>query len=590
MERLNIEDRVKVKKQITDFIQQADPKALFLSEQRMVRSDGETRWFEARGRLRLGTDGRPEIFLGTFLDITRYKRIENQLRTSEQRFRELAELLPQTVYEMDLDGRLTYVNQFAYKMFGYSPEDFEKGLNAMEMLIPDDRERVLTNIARIINGQELPEEAYTGLGQDGTQFPVRVFASPIKRGDTIEGLRGIVVDMSEQAHLLKEKSKLEEQYQQAQKMEAIGRLAGGVAHDLNNLLLPILGYAEILLEDFSAADSRKQSIEQIHRAGLRAKDLVRQLLAFGRKQALEVKIVDLNRVIGGFEKLLRRTIREDIEIRTTLPPGLSAIRVDVGQIEQIIMNLSVNAQDAMPEGGCLSIETGEIEIDESYAERHRGAKPGRFVKLTIKDTGQGMTREVRERIFEPFFTTKEKGKGTGLGLSTVYGIVKQHDGYIWVYSEPGKGAAFELHFPAMTTAALEPEEAPVALRRMPGAETIMVVEDEDNVRKLTASILKRQGYTVLSAASGEQCLNLLSDHKDPLHLLLTDVIMPSMNGRELFEKLVVRFPTLKVLYMSGYADDVIGQFGVLEEGLDFIQKPFSIQKLAAKVRSVLDAP
>lgn len=385
-----------------------------------------------------------------------------------------------------------------------------------------------------------------------------------------------------------EKSQMEAQFHQAQKMESVGRLAGGVAHDLNNLLSPILGYGEMLLTEFSAGDHRKESVKQIVNAGERARDLVRQLLAFSRKQILELKPVDLNNVLTGFEKLLRRTIREDVDIKFIPAASLPHIRGDVSQLEQVIMNLMVNAQDAMPDGGVLSIETDVIQLDAGYSAALHDVAPGRYVMMAVSDTGYGMDDETQARIFEPFFTTKEKGKGTGLGLATVYGIVRQHGGGIRAFSKPGLGTTFKIYLPAMETTGRLAETAPaIPAEDLCGNETILLVEDSLAVRNMAEVLLKRQGYTVLVAENGAKALSGLERHEGPVHLLLTDVIMPGMNGKDLFDLAFAKNPGLKVLYMSGYMDNEISRCGVLDEGVQFIQKPFSAQALVAKVRDSL---
>ena len=388
----------------------------------------------------------------------------------------------------------------------------------------------------------------------------------------------------------KEKTALQLQLQQAQKLESVGRLAGGVAHDLNNLLTPILGYSELLFNDFDENDRRKEHAKQIIHAGELAREIVRQLLAFSRKQTIEMKPVDLNEVLTGLEKLLRRTIRENIAIELALSPSLPLIQGDLRQLEQVIMNLAVNAQDAMPDGGTLTMETMEIELDDHYSSTHQGVKPGTYVMLVISDTGFGMDRKTRERIFEPFFTTKEKNKGTGLGLATVYGIVKQHGGNIWVYSEPGKGTTFKIYLPVSRETDNHEnntsKDEPVATRN--GNETILLVEDDKLVRGLTYDLLRNLGYTVLTAASGEEALTILDRYDKKIHLLLTDVIMPGMNGKELFAKAAPKCQGLQVIYMSGYTKKVISPKEVQEQGIAFIQKPFTFRDLATKIREVLD--
>ncbi len=527
--------------------------------------------------------------VGVYTDITEHKKAEEDLRRSEQRFRELAELLPQTVFELDLDGRLTFLNRYAYKVFGYDREDFRDGLNGVDLIIPIEREKIRATLKSMLqNSVASMYEPYTALRKNRTTFPVVIYISVIRDDKGPAGYRGIIVDIAEQVKLKEEKSRLEEQYYHAQKMEAVGRLAGGVAHDLNNMLSPILGYSELLYIDFNQDDPRRKSADGIRQAGLRARDLVRQLLTFGRKQTIEIKAVDLNRVILNFEKLLQRTIREDIDIKVTLSPSIPAIMADVGQVEQLIMNLAVNAQDAMPGGGYLTIETAETIFDEADMMDHHGIHTGSYVQLTISDNGMGMDEDTRERIFEPFFTTKGKDKGTGLGLSTVYGIVKQHGGHIWVYSEPDQGTIFKIYLPVTKREVVTVDKEVEDLSDLRGNETILVVEDDQMVRDMTQAILINQGYTVLTASSGKEALRILDAHTDPLHLLLTDVILPEMNGRELFEHAAGKCPGLIVLYMSGYADNVLAPHGILEEGLNFIQKPFSVQALALKLRETLD--
>ncbi|MBN2081756.1 response regulator [bacterium] len=385
----------------------------------------------------------------------------------------------------------------------------------------------------------------------------------------------------------RDRVELERQYQQAQKMEAVGRLAAGVAHDLNNLLTPILGYTELILEDLEPDHENYSALQDVEKASLRARDLVQQLLAFGRKQALDAKLLNLNAVVRGVEPLVRRTLREDIQFALHLDPNEPSIRGDESHIEQAILNLVINAQDAMPSGGHLTIDTGVFNLDEQYSLTHSQVKPGRYVMLAISDTGHGMDAQTRERIFEPFFTTKEKSRGTGLGLASVHGVVTQHGGHIWVYSEPGQGATFKLYFPLADTA-VDVTRQPVAAKPETKAEAvIVVVEDNEMVRNLAVSVLTRRGYTVHSAQDGTSCLALLAKLEGRLDLLLTDVVMPDMNGKELYSQVSARYPDVRVIYMSGYTDNVISHHGVLDPGVPFLQKPFSVTTLADKVNEVL---
>ena len=392
--------------------------------------------------------------------------------------------------------------------------------------------------------------------------------------------------ISERKKAKKEKDRIEAQYRQSQKVEAIGRLAGGVAHDLNNLLTPIIGYGELLSSEFSPGDLRRKSIDQIMRAGYGARDLVRQLLAFSRKQKLKYQPLNLNKTIRGFQQLLRHTIREDIELRLLLSRDMATIRGDIGQIEQVILNLFVNAQHAMPNGGKLTIETAMVDLDQAYTEGHPNTQPGRYAMMAVSDTGLGMDRETREHIFEPFFSTKGD-QGTGLGLSTVYGIVKQHGGNIWVHSEPGKGAIFKVYLPVSDDRIIENNVDDEAAVETKGSETILLVEDNDQVRRFASVVLKRQGYKLLIAEHGAKALSLLKAHKGSVDLLLTDVIMPDMNGKELSAKAMAISPHIRVLYMSGYTDDIIAQRVALDENDRFIEKPLSVQGLSAKVRAAL---
>jgi CheY-like chemotaxis protein/two-component sensor histidine kinase len=343
----------------------------------------------------------------------------------------------------------------------------------------------------------------------------------------------------------------------------------------------------MLLDDLDTDDKRRLSVDQILSAGFRARDLVRQLLAFSRKQTLEYKPIHMNKAIKNFEKLLRRTIREDIVIKINTSPDIQMIMADIGQIEQVIMNLAVNAADAMPQGGFLSIETAPVDLDKEYAEIHQDVKPGEYLMLAFSDTGFGMDEETRKQVFEPFFSTKGE-QGTGLGLATVYGIVKQHGGNIWVYSEPGKGTTFKVYLPVSKDPHVEEKSGENGVNVQDGSETILLVEDNEQVRYLAHTILERRGYTVLVAESGPKALEILTHYDDPVHLLLTDVVMPEMNGKELFDKVAEKYPDLQVLYMSGYTNNVIAHRGVLDEGVQFVHKPFSVQVLSARVREMLD--
>ena len=385
------------------------------------------------------------------------------------------------------------------------------------------------------------------------------------------------------------RERMEEQLLQVQKMEALGRLAGGIAHDFNNLLVPIMGYVDLHLLDLPPESDLYADLMQVRQAAERAANLTRQILAFSRQQMLELRVIDLNEVIEEFTKMLRRLIGENIELRKALSSSLHLITADRGQIEQVLLNLAVNARDAMPGGGRLTIETANVTLDEAYVEKYANdLTPGRYVMLAVSDTGKGMDAETQRHIFDPFYTTKKNSKGTGLGLSTVFGIVKQHQGNIWVYSEPDKGTTFKIYLPrskeATQTSASITRETPSS---MGGTETILVVEDEDIVRRLVCETLAAHGYDVIESQTPGKCLQLASG-KDKIHLLLTDVVMPEMNGRKLYQELVVIHPDCKALYMSGYTDNVIHHHNILDEGVYFLQKPFTIHNLLRKVREVLE--
>jgi signal transduction histidine kinase/CheY-like chemotaxis protein len=439
-------------------------------------------------------------------------------------------------------------------------------------------------------GRPIRGYSYEVIRKDGAERFHELVASLMRDGNGKPiGFRGISHDITERKRAEEGKRKLEAQLNQAQKMEAIGILAGGVAHDFNNLLTSIIGYAELALMDLGKNSRVNQSLDEILKAGHRAAGLTRQLLAFSRKELIRPEVLNFNSLIMNFEKMLRRLIREDIDIVSVCSPDLWQVEADPGQMEQVVMNLAVNARDAMPKGGKLTIETANVELNEDYFRDHGVEnQAGPYVMLAVTDTGTGMDKETRARIFEPFFTTKGLGRGTGLGLSTVYGIVKQNKGHIWVYSEPEKGTTFKVYFPrvGVETEVAKREEVPV--RSLEGSETILVVEDDEMLRKMAVKMLKGYGYRLITARNGEDALEIAGSHDGPVHLLLTDVVMPGMTGLDLAEQLKSRFPEIKVLYMSGYTDNVIADHGVLEKDVNFIQKPFSREGLGGKVREVLD--
>jgi two-component system cell cycle sensor histidine kinase/response regulator CckA len=510
------------------------------------------------------------------------KRREEALQESEEQFRALVDGLRDLIFALAPDGTVTSLNLAFEDITGW-PRDVWLGKPFVELLHPDDAPHALALLEQVLRGQQPPTAQLRVRTSQGEDRVGEFHTSVQLRDGEIVGILGIVRDITDRL-------RLEEQLRQAQKMEAVGRLAGGVAHDFNNILTAISSYSELLLADFATEDPRRADVEEIRKATDRAAALTRQLLAFSRRQVLQPKIVDLNTVIAGAGKLLRRLIGEDIALVTRLDPALGPVRADAGQLEQVIMNLAVNARDAMQTGGTLTLETENVVIEASkLAAEERIVAPGRYVLLRVRDTGSGMDADTRRHLFEPFFTTREKGKGTGLGLATVYGIVKQSGGFIWVDSEPGRGAAFRIYLPRVDEAA--PPAARAAAAAEPaaaGTETILLVEDEDAVRAVARESLRRHGYRVLEARDAESALAIAAGFEGHIGLLLTDVVMPGLSGRALADRLAPKRPGTRVLFMSGYTDDAIVQHGVLEPGLSFLQKPFTPDVLAQKVREVLD--
>jgi two-component system, cell cycle sensor histidine kinase and response regulator CckA len=528
--------------------------------------------------------------LGISRDITEHKQAEEALIKSQEKYIDLYENANDMIFTVDLLGNFTTVNRAAYTSLGYRVEEL-LGKNLGDVLTPESSNDAMATLQRAMAEKsdlmETQPWEFEGFKKDGTRMLFEVRARLILEDGNIMGVQGIARDITERKQAEEEKAFLQEQLRQSQKMEAIGRLAGGIAHDFNNLLTIIKGYSTLSFMELKEGDPLKGSLGEILKATERAANLTRQLLAFSRRQAMEMKVLDLNGILKDMDKMLRRVIGEDIALVVHLAEDLGRTKTDPGQIEQVIMNLVVNARDAMPDGGKLTIETANVELDEAYARAHIAVKPGRYLMLSVSDTGVGMTREVKERVFEPFFTTKGTGKGTGLGLSTVYGIVKQSGGNIWIYSEPGRGTTLKIYLPRVD----EPievfkEKFEEDLPR--GSETILVVEDEEEVRKLAARVLQRQGYKVLEAPQGGDALLICEQHQDPIHLMLTDVVMPGMSGHQLAKRLESLQPRMKVLYMSGYTNNAIAQHGVLGEGVNYIQKPFTVDGLARKVREVLE--
>jgi len=506
------------------------------------------------------------------------------LRATEASFATMVQHAPVGIYRSTSDGRFVAVNEALVQLLGYGSADEVLQLDMARDVYadPTERQRLL---ARDINTDRVYDELETTWRRkDGRVLSVQLSVR------TIRSAAGHVEYYETFARDITEQRRLQAQLVQSQKMEAVGRLAGGVAHDFNNLLTVITTSCDLLLEDLAAGDSKREDVEQVRKAADGAAALTRQLLAFSRQQVLTPQVVDLGDVVHGVEKMLRRVIGEDVDLVTVLGSDTGAVKADVGQLEQVLMNLAVNARDAMATGGKLTIETANVEHDPEYAREQDAAPVSRFVMLAVSDTGVGMDEATKARIFEPFFTTKGPGKGTGLGLATVYGIVKQSGGFIWVYSEPGLGTTFKIYLPRVDAAATATAAAPASAGSPRGTETVLLVEDADAVRAVTHQALARQGYTVLDAPNGAEALRIAADHPGPIHLLLTDVVMPGLSGRQLSDQLARLRPDTKVLFTSGYTDDAVVRHGVLESGIAYLQKPFTVDGLARKVREVLGRP
>jgi len=510
-----------------------------------------------------------------------YKRNEEALRRSEARYRSLVQSAVYGIYRSSLEGRFFDVNPALISMLGYDSAEEVLALDPkLDVFVdPSEQMRVMAEFRR---GARLDNVEVRWKRKDGSAITVRLSGRVVNNPEeTAEVVEIIAEDITE-------RRVLENQFRQAQKMEAVGRLAGGVAHDFNNLLMVISGYAEVLLEHTRKNDPLYTKIEAIHQATDRATTLTRQLLAFSRKQLLELKVVDLNLIVEDIKRLLRPLIGENIELQTQLAPDLGRTRADAGQIEQVLMNLVVNSKDAMPNGGKIIIQSANARLNhEDVRREYSYIHPGLYVVLSVTDTGEGMDKETQLRIFEPFFTTKEKGKGTGLGLSTVYGIIKQSGGYVLVQSEPGQGTTFRIYLPRVEDA-LEPVGTlGTSSSQNGGSETVLLVEDEESVRQLVRETLESKGYKVLEADNGEAALRIVSNYSDKIDMLITDVVMPGMSGRELSARLCASRPQTKVLYLSGYTEDAIGHEGVVDPDTAFLQKPFTLQMLSRKVREVL---
>jgi len=551
--------------------------------------DGKSLIMYSRTQLVRDNDGNPQAICGISTDITERKNTEESLKESEERFRAISEYSHNAICIIDENARITWINSKMIEVSMYTSEQILNASSFIDFLAPESIEPVVSNFRKFLAGEEYEHHYFFSfIRADGEK---RVLEKHMKDFTDRHSKKNLVVSMLDVTEIKKaeeEKNKLQKQLMHAQKMESIGRLAGGVAHDLNNLLTPIIGYSEMLLEEMSENSPSRDDVKEISHAGMRARDLVRQLLAFSRKQMLEFKPLNLNELLQRFEKLLRRTIRENIDVKLVLSSALPDVLGDVGQLEQVVMNLVVNAQDSMPDGGSLVLETSVIELDQTYAESHDDISAGTYALLSITDTGHGIQPEILPHIFEPFFTTKDIDKGTGLGLSTCYGIIRQHDGFISVSSIINKGTTFIVYLPLINNSTIHNEISSEEIKNLRGIETILLVEDDSQVLELTYVILKRQGYTVLCAENGKKALELLKNHYENINLIVTDVIMPGMSGKELYNRVKIQYPKVKVLYMSGYTSNIIDQSEIIKEGLNFIQKPFTVHDLAVAIREILD--
>jgi two-component system cell cycle sensor histidine kinase/response regulator CckA len=506
---------------------------------------------------------------------------EEAITERDASFRLLFANHPQPMWVYDL-GTLAFleVNDAAITCYGYSRDEFLQ-MRITDIRLAEDGTKTLKCAKKDQSGLQFSGQCRHRL-KTGQIIDVEITSRVLKFGGRNAALV-IAQDITE-------RKRLEEQLYQSQKMEAVGRLAGGMAHDFNNILMVIIGYSEFLLDRYrDELDPLHKELEQIRRAGERAAALTHQLLAFSRKQVLQPQVLDLNLVVADMVKMLQRLIGEDIDLNIVFEPALGHVEADPNQIEQVILNLVVNARAAMPQGGKLTIETANVELDEMYAHWHPEAKAGSYVMLAVSDTGYGMDAATKAHLFEPFFTTKAQGQGTGLGLATVYGIIKQSGGDIWVYSEPGHGATFKIYLPRIEESGGAPQSNPARAELLQGWETILLVEDDDGVRELLRTLLQSSGYSVLAAANGGEALLICEKYPGPIHLLITDVVMPHMSGHELVERLTLLRPGLRALYISGYTDEAVVHYGMLEPGPFFLQKPFTQADLKHKVRKVLDA-
>jgi two-component system, cell cycle sensor histidine kinase and response regulator CckA len=548
--------------------------------------DGTPHWF-VNNLLGVVENGLLTAIWGTQRDVTAQRRSEEVVRATRDHLQALVQASPHPIVALTMEGEVLSWNRAAEAVFGWMAEE---AVGRRLLCVPPEKQLEFDRFrAEALGGGGFTGYETVRIRRDGSYVDVSISTAPLRgAGGEPVGLVATYVDISERKRAEEALRQSQEQLRQAQKMEAVGRLAGGVAHDFNNLLSAILSYSEMVLADLPASDPSRDDVEQIRLAGGRAAELTQQLLAFSRRQLLQLRTLDLNTVVASVDRMLRRVIGEDIELRTVLDPALGQSRADAGQLEQVLMNLAVNARDAMPAGGTLSITTSNADVGEAGTTVLPGLQPGRYVTIAVADTGIGMTPEIQERIFEPFFTTKSAGQGTGLGLSTVYGIVAQSGGQVLVRSRPEQGSTFTIWLPVHTGEADAPATAALRPAVRGGAETVLLVEDEELVRQLTREILRRSGYRVLEARDGVEALAIVGEHPGPIHLLLTDVVMPRMSGHELVEHARPLRPQMRILYVSGYSEEAIARQGQLTEGIELLAKPFTPGVLTAKIRHLLD--
>jgi len=549
-----------------------------------IRKDGTRVPVEVSSRL-IYRDGRPIGVQGSVRDISERRRAEEVVRASEQRFRDLVKNANDIIFTCDMLGKITSLNRAGERVTGYTAEEALK-MNFAQAVSPDDIAKVRHMLSRKRAADVATVYDLELITKSGGRAAVEISSRAILKDGQAVGVQGIARDITDRQRMENDLRTSQAQLQQSQRLEAVGQLAGGVAHDFNNLLTAIIGYSDFALRKMRANNPIRRDIEEIKKAANRAATLTRQLLAFSRKQILKPEVLDLNLVVGDMHKMLERLIGEDIDLVTTLGSDTDPVKADRGQLEQIIMNLVVNARDAMPFGGSVTIETANVLFDKAYTSEHVPVKPGKYAMLAVSDTGLGMDANTQLHIFEPFFTTKELGKGTGLGLSTVYGIVKQSGGFIWVYSELNVGTTFKIYLPSLTELHFDQE-----LTSIDTAETetgtVLLVEDDPLVRNVALRALESAGYTVLESGNGHGALAMAHSCDDEIDLLITDVVMPLMGGRELAQELSALHPKTSILFMSGYTDDAVVRHGIMDKDIEYLQKPFTPESLVRRVGEVL---